>query len=141
MARKTLKKQKASTWSAFSTYIRLRDAYAYYKTHPMANFGDCACCTCGRVYPYKKLQAGHFIPGRTNSILFDERGVYAQCYGCNCGKQGNGVEFFRFMQKVQGESVIDELRALRNQTRKYTVDELEEMEATYKERTESFNLE
>ena len=53
--------------------------------------------TCGKLYPFSKLQAGHFIPGRTDAILFDVRQVHAQCYRCNTKLQGMWHKYFLFM--------------------------------------------
>lgn len=72
-----LKKSKKKAWDAFSKYVRLRDALKTTGTHTHAK-----CYTCLKRYPaFGKgcLQAGHFIPGRNNSILIDEVGVNAQC--------------------------------------------------------------
>lgn len=71
---KNKKTPKKKAWDAFSRYIRTRDCL---KSTGDRNRG--ACVTCGRVFDFKKLQAGHFIPGRVNSILFDEQCVHAQC--------------------------------------------------------------
>jgi hypothetical protein len=77
------------------------------------------CVTCNRDYPYKSLQAGHFIQGRSNSVLFDERIVYSQCAGCNMnrpyGKGGNYVEYFVFMEEEWGRDMIEEFRKLKYQ--------------------------
>lgn len=79
-------------WPIFSRYIRTRDCIA---TTGDPNFGK--CITCGKTYPFKRLQAGHFIPGRTDAILFDERQVHAQCYRCNMKLQGMWHKYYLFM--------------------------------------------
>lgn len=89
-------------WTLFSKYIRLK-----YSTNGLVR-----CITCGTWKYVKEMQAGHFIPGRHNSILFDERNVHPQCYHCNIGLKGNSIEYYAFMQKRYGQEVIDELRAL-----------------------------
>jgi hypothetical protein len=92
-------------WPIFSNYIRIRDCLITTGTTWKA-----ACVTCGKIYRLgKQLQAGHFIPGRTRAILFDERCVHAQCYRCNHKLQGNWPPYYRFMQKVYGQNVIEEL--------------------------------
>jgi hypothetical protein len=73
----TLTQVKKKCWKEFSAYIRLRDCL---ETTGKTTEG--LCYTCGRVYPNGKvggLQAGHFIPGRHNSILFDFDMVKSQC--------------------------------------------------------------
>lgn len=95
--------------------------------------------TCKRRYPFKKLQAGHFIPGRSNSVLFDERIVYTQCIGCNgnppIGKGGNYIEYFVFMEKEWGREKIDEFRQLKHKIVKYKPYELDIKTDHFKQKT------
>ena len=102
MAQKSKKTLKKEAWSAFSAFIRTRDCIRF-----SGSPDEGVCVTCKREYPYKKLQAGHFIGGRTNAVLFDERIVYSQCYGCNVGKSGNYLDYFYFMEKEIGRPAID----------------------------------
>ena len=67
----TLKKQ---SWQEFSKWIRLRDCV---KTTGDTESG--VCITCGKLIPFKQSQAGHFIAGRVNAVLFDEDIVHLQC--------------------------------------------------------------
>lgn len=101
MAKRKRRKSKAEwtktdwvnwAWKKFSLYIRVRDCL---RTTGTTMFG--CCVTCGRKYPIGKLQAGHFIPGRTDAILFAETQVYAQCYRCNCKLQGMWHMYYQFM--------------------------------------------
>lgn len=120
---KGVKELKKDLWNIFSRYIRLRDSDWR---------GYSSCCTCGLTKQWKEMQAGHFIPGRHNSILFDERNVHAQCYGCNIRKQGNTVKYFRFMQEKYGDEIIEELEKLDLQEKSFTEIELKEMIDKYK---------
>ncbi len=88
-------------WPTFSIYIRTRDCI---RTTGNRLYGKCV--TCGRRLPFKKLQAGHFIPGRTDAILFDDRQVHAQCYRCNMKLQGMWHKYYLFML-TQGYSHQD----------------------------------
>ena len=118
----TLGQIKRKTWAMFSLYIRTRDALRTTGTTEYA-----LCITCDRKYPLKAvggLQAGHFITGRHNSVLFDERNVHAQCYGCNVGKKGNMVVYYKKMLEMYGQDVIDELEQLDKVNRQYKVWEL-----------------
>ena len=125
-------KAKENLWKVFSRYIRLRDAVAWQSEHPEYN-GEpgAACVTCRRFFVIKALQAGHFIPGRHQSILFDERNVAAQCLRCNVHLKGNWVSYRRYMLERYGEEVIAELEYLDTQSRKFTVPELEAMQEHY----------
>jgi hypothetical protein len=121
---------KGKAWDQFSIYVRVRDALLTTgTTHSVI------CCTCGKIYPIRgkgTAQAGHFIPGRGNSVLFSERGVHAQCYHCNMQLKGNTARYLLYMQKKYGQEVIDELLAEYTQPRKYYADELEYMRDEYK---------
>lgn len=131
---KDLSRAKDKAWKTFSLFIRTRDSL---KT--TGGLDNCACVTCQRVYPRSGvgcIQAGHFIAGRKNAILFDERGTNGQCYGCNVGRDGAHVEYFVWMEETYGREVIDELRVLKRTTRKYSVGELLLMADDYKKRTE-----
>lgn len=119
--KKTIPKSgaKKKAWDAFSKYIRARDK---------------KCVTCGAV---TNLQAGHFIGGRHNSVLFDERNCHAQCYGCNVGKKGNMVQYYKFMFKRYGQNVIDELQELDTLIVQYKTTDYLELERFYKEKIEN----
>lgn len=133
MAKKKSDKQKAKekAWVAFSRYIRTRDCLRFRNS-----LDEGICITCKREYPFKHLQAGHFISGRGNAVLFDERIVYSQCSGCNVHLRGNYVEYFVFMEKEWGRDMIDEFRALKYQTKIYKVFELQALEEEFKAKTQ-----
>jgi hypothetical protein len=139
MARKKKSKNKGvkywknKVWKdVFSPYIRLRSALdtTGTKTHLI-------CCTCGVKYPAFGLncaQAGHFIPGRHNAILFEEKGVHGQCYNCNHTLKGNWPEYMRFMLNKYGREVVDDLLRLDKTVRKFSVPELEDMYCEYEQK-------
>lgn len=139
MAKRKQKKKgirywKKKAWSEFSKYIRLRDALKTTGTQEKVR-----CYTCRKIYPAFGIgcvQAGHFIPGRGNSILFNERGVHAQCYNCNVNLKGNWPEYMRYMMAEYGQEVVDELLHLKNQVKIYTPADLEELRDKYKQKYE-----
>ena len=126
-------KAKDKAWTAFSRYIRLRDCLRF-----TGKPDEGKCVTCNLFFPFKKLQAGHFISGRGNAVLFDERIVYSQCYQCNgnppFGRGGNYVEYFRFMLDEWGLEKVDEFRALKHDTKIYKIYDFLELEQTYKDK-------
>jgi len=126
--RKTLSKAKKDAWTVFALFIRTRDALATTGT-----LTEALCITCERRYPIKQLQAGHFIPGRHNGILFDKRNCFAQCYGCNVMKSGNSIRYFRKMQKIHGEDVIKELEELDEIPVQFKVNEMLETKEYFKQ--------
>jgi hypothetical protein len=133
--KKTVTWWKKKVWKAFSQYIRLRDAIATTQGQHAVK-----CCSCGRPYPAFGIgcaQAGHFVPGRRNSILFDERCVNAQCYNCNVTLKGNWPGYYTFMLDKYGIETIDELLMKAKQIRKFTIDELEELNVHYLDEIEA----
>lgn len=88
---------KATAWSWFAKYIKLRDALTTTGTSD-----EVRCITCGKIYSIADVDAGHMIPGRTGGILFDESIVFAQCRRCN--REGNGERqaFKRIMVERNG---------------------------------------
>jgi hypothetical protein len=125
MASLTKSKAKKKAWAAFSLYIRMRGASG----------GQNRCVTCGRSYNVTGrgvTQAGHFIPGRKNSILFEETNCHPQCYGCNVMKKGNMVKYYKFMLDTYGQAEIDRLDKLSNETVIFSVQDYLDIEAKYK---------
>lgn len=127
--KKDVKKLKKELWTIFSKYIRYRDCL---KTTGTLYEGK--CYTCGKLYSFSTLQAGHFIPGRHNSILFDERGVHIQCFYCNIQLRGNPRAYDKMMKNEYGQKVIDELDELNTKEKKYLSSELEDLKIFYKNR-------
>lgn len=125
---------KKRCWEQFSLYVRVRDAL-----RTTGGIEQCVCCSCGKIKPAFGrgcIQAGHFIPGRKNSVLFSEIGVHGQCGYCNGselgGLKGNWPGYYEFMLKHYNQSVINHLLVVAKQTRKYYPFELEEMRDEYK---------
>lgn len=110
-------KAKQAAWKAFSEYIRLRDK-------------RCVTCPNGSAQ-----QAGHFIDGRHNAVLFSEEGVHGQCYHCNVGLKGNKLEYWLFMERTYGRKVIDQLMRESKVTVQYKIYDFEEIEQRYKAKT------
>lgn len=89
-----LEVRKNEVWRKFSLYVRRRDCLL---ATGSPNHGR--CCTCGKAYPITRLQAGHFVPGRHDAVLFDADGVHTQCYRCNMKLGGNWPRYYRYMQE------------------------------------------
>lgn len=114
---------KKNVWKEFSIFIRTRGADSE---------GFNRCVTCVVKKHWKELQAGHFIRGRLNANLFEERATYPQCYSCNVGKQGEVVIYYKFMLEQHGQAVIDELILQNNTTKKWAPGELDGLLEKYK---------
>jgi len=101
-----IKPLKQKAWKIFALYIKMRDA---------DKDGMCECVTCGAILPFDSgdCQAGHFVTGRTNDVLFKESIVHCQCAVCNIYKNGNQGLYTIFMKKKYGlsdEDIEDMLR-------------------------------
>jgi hypothetical protein len=121
--KETLSSQKKKTWHEFSKFIRLRDA----------RNGYCTCVTCGAIKTWKTMQAGHFISGRTNSVLFEEKLVHAQCPACNIFKHGNYVNYTLFMLKKHTKEEIEQMIQDSKKIVKFSINDLKCLEKKYKE--------
>lgn len=114
---------KKRVWREFSVFVRLRGA---------DDQGFNVCVTCGTRRFWKDLQAGHFIRGRLNANLFDERGCNPQCYVCNIHFQGNVVIYYKWMLEHHGQEVIDALLVQNVGTKKWRGGELQALLDHYK---------
>lgn len=134
MKKLTISKAKKKAWEQFSLFVRLRDSLL-----TVGNTTQCACVTCGNIYPTlgrSCIQAGHFIPGRKNAVLFHEDLVHGQCHICNMWRKGDWVTYERKMIEMYGREKVEEFKLLADVTIKYTVTELQEIEAKYKAKVE-----
>jgi hypothetical protein len=136
--KKTKTYWKPKAWDEFSRFIRLRDAIKTTRTKDTV-----LCCSCGKPYPAfgrACLQAGHFIPGRSHILLFDELGVHGQCYNCNVKLKGNWVGYERFMLDSYDEDTVEHRKAMKyNKTFSYSWTELQEIRDYYKTLTKKLN--
>lgn len=129
--RSDLKRAKARAWRYFSEFIRTRDCLETTKTPFSA-----ICCTCNKEIPFSsKLHAGHFKAGRTNSVLFEETNVHAQCLYCNTYLHGSLDRYYGYMLRKYGQAEIDRLERLKGETVKYVASDYEEIAQKYKQKT------
>jgi hypothetical protein len=131
-----VKKDKLSThkkkaWTQFSIYIRTRDCI-----NSTGNIDRGFCVSCSKVFPFSSLQAGHFIDGRRNAVLFSELGVNSQCYACNISKHGNKIDYWQFMEGKHGREVINELILESHKTVIYKAWDYDQITEKYAKMTE-----
>lgn len=126
---KSISKAKEETWKVFSRYIRMRDCL---RTTGTLEFGKCITCTAQ--ISIKEADAGHFVPGRRNSILFDETCVHLQCRRCNRFLNGEPLKYRRAIIALYGEGKDIELEDRALAERKYSMIELYELKEYYQER-------
>ena len=110
----------------FNKYIRLRDA------------GN-VCISCQKK-PLKE-NAGHFYNANNHwSVRFDERNVHLQCEHCNTYLSGNLIYYRENLLTKIGIEEFENLSAEAMKTRKFTIDELKEIIATYKKKIKEVEL-
>lgn len=124
---KTLPKLKKELDSIFSRFIRLKDA---------DENGIAECVTCGKKDHWKKLQNGHFMSRRHQSIRWDEDNCGVQCYSCNVMQQGKQYEYSIYIDKKHGKGKADELLLKSKQSLKLDYFDFETMIKRYKEEVE-----
>ncbi len=117
---------KGKAWSAFSKYIRLRDAL---RTTGILTYVK--CITCGKLLKVSFCDAGHFISRRYNATLFDERNVHTQCRYCNRFLDGNLLEYRRQIIRIYGEGIDIELEDKATEIKKYSVEDLTNIAECY----------
>jgi hypothetical protein len=110
-------KTKAKLDKIFSQFIRLR---------AVNDEGYGECFTCGRLRFYKNADAGHFMVRQKMPTRFDELNVQFQCKVCNGFEGGAQYEFAKRLDEIYGEGTAEAILLKSNQTKKWTVEELEE---------------
>jgi len=117
---------KKKVWAIVAKYIKARDA-----NHE----GIARCCTCNKEFKYNdpQLHAGHFVPGRTNNIIFDDSIIHAQCYKCNIWGHGEGARYVLFMKKKYGYSDedIEDILHRKHIIKKFTLESLKEIKEQF----------
>ena len=106
----------------FSIWVRNRDADWR---------GDVVCITCSRTFPWKEVDAGHYISRRHPSTRWHEKNVHAQCKGCNRYRGGAPDEYALALQRKYGENILQELNREKNKDKKWKIQELRNMITKY----------
>ena len=118
-----IKDLQKKLWPIFSKWIRQRDNYT--------------CYTCGKnmLDNPSSCHAGHYVPqNKGNRLRFDERNVHAQCLTCNNFKSGNLSEYALNLEADYGLGVLQEFEAVKNERKKFTREELQDMIDDYRQR-------
>ncbi len=105
----------------FNKYIRLREA---------DKKGMVTCVTCGKKLHYKEANAGHYKHG----LDFVEDNQHSQCVYCNQYLSGRLDRYTIYMIDRYGRKRVDELERLSNQAHKYSIPEIIEIRAKYKQK-------
>ena len=121
--------KEATAWKWFSKYIRLRDA--------IKTTGDmyyAKCITCGEIKPMEDIDAGHGIPGRNNSILFNELITNAQCRTCNRKGKGEYQKYKSVLVERHGQEMFDLWMFEKKKPLHYTEFDYEQLTELYKKK-------
>lgn len=114
---KTRGQWQAEAQQAFNAYIRRRD-------------DDLPCISCGR-WHQGQWHAGHYLStGARPNLRFDEQNVHKQCSVCNAHLHGNLVNYRRALIAKIGIDAVEGLESDQS-TKKYTIDDLKAIKATY----------
>jgi hypothetical protein len=126
--------KKETAWKWFAKYIKLRDAI---KTTDDVLYAK--CITCGEILPIEDMDAGHGIPGRMNSILFNEELVHAQCRPCNRDGGGEKQMYKKVLIDMYGQEKVDYWQSTKNDPVKYTDFDYEQIAKTYRQKVKELN--
>ena len=109
-----------------NTYIRLRD-----KEEP--------CISCGYSGTGRQWHAGHYKPsGGFSALRFDELNIHKQCNQCNVFLSGNLVSYRENLIKKIGIDEVERLESC-SATKRYSVEELQEIAQYYKAKIKELN--
>lgn len=130
----------------FSLYVRLRDSRRY-------GFRYFRCISCGEIKPFDQMDAGHYISRNCMALRYSPQNVWGECKACNrfCGDHLIGYRknlIIRLGEEAVrknviasclpddrkmlvirrlGTKMVEELEAMKHQTRKWSVGELKAM--------------
>ena len=95
------------------------------------------CISCGRWYPAKHIQNGHYFGRKFLATRFDEDNCYPQCMSCNVFNKGNYPEYtLGLIDKFGAKKFITLLEKLDNQRK----EGLKISKAEYEEMTEDWKV-
>lgn len=116
------------TQVTFNNFIRLRD-----KGKP--------CISCGKQIKENNCDAGHlWSAGGHYNVRFNELNVNAQCSRpCNKDKSGDVNNYRKGFIERYGIDELNELDSIANITRNFTIEEIKQINQTYKEKIKELN--
>lgn len=112
----SINKIKKELYKAVQLLARLQevDQYGYGK-----------CISCWKRIKRNEGHWGHYIPRMHMATAFDLRNIHLQCPYCNNQLHGNLIEYRKNMIEQFGEDLVLELEEKKNQTKDFTIEELE----------------
>ena len=112
----SINKVKKELYKAVQLLARLQevDKYGYGK-----------CISCWRRIKWNEGHGWHYIPRMHMATAFDLRNIHLQCPYCNNQLHWNLIEYRKNMIEQFGEDLVLELEEKKNQTKDFTLEELE----------------
>ena len=130
------KSPKDRAWDATSKYIRTKECL---ETTGLWFVG--VCCTCKRRFHINVLDAGHYISGRRNSVLFVPENIHIQCrIWCNQIKHGNSTLYKKYIIERYGEEKEQWLQSLKHKTIQNKNMDFEAIEADAKKKLKELEI-
>ena len=154
LKRRKSKKSDRKYWidrldEVFSLYIRMRDSREFH-------FKAFRCISCGDVKPFEQMDCGHFVSRNAMAIRWDEQNCSGECRKCNrlqgdhlLGYRKNliiklgtdaikgtiadcleGKKRLEIIKRI-GEERVEALEAQKYASKKWSVEELQEMYQYY----------
>ena len=78
------------------------------------------------------MNAGHYVPvGRSQRLRFDDSNIHGECAGCNCFNEFHLVPYRKNLIAKIGIDKVEWLEAHANDLKKWTREELEQLEQYY----------
>lgn len=88
-------------------------------------YGYGKCISCWKRIHRKDWHWGHYIPRMHMATAFDLRNIHLQCPYCNNQLHWNLIEYRKNLIKEFWEDLVLELEEKKNQTKDFTIEELE----------------
>jgi len=132
MSTKTHKVKKPS---ARTLVIKLDRIFSQYIRQSEADKnGNVTCFTCDKRGNWKSFDCGHYVSRSYKSTRWDEQNTASQCVSCNRFHEGVKDVFALNLQKKYGDDILEKLNQKKNQIKKFSEYELQEMIALYKDK-------
>ena len=95
--------ERTKCLAAFQRYIRVS------KANPS---GYVKCITCGKYFPWDKVDAGHYIQRSCRATEMEPDNVWPQCKMCNRFKAGDHATYRLNLLLLIGEERVERLEAI-----------------------------
>ena len=114
---------------------RLDNVYSKYKKlSNLSKEGYIRCFTCRGFFSYRQIDCGHFVSRIYMNTRYMEENTQPQCQKCNRFLEGRKDVYALNLQKKYGADILQKLNDKKNEIRQFTITELQEMIASYKQK-------